>query len=112
MMTVFLRWPLLVLKGSVLALGLMFAGVAAAEESEVLTIDGTLIRGDQEMPTVMYLVPWQPPEVQGLERPDEKLMVRTTIAPLERSEFQRMLSYHRQFEALHAPLDEDEPSDK
>lgn len=101
-----------VLQRLALAVMVMLASIAGAQETEVLTIDGTLIRGDQEMPTVMYLVPWQPPEVQGLERPDEKLMVQTSIAPLERAEFQRMLSYHRQFEALHAPLDEDETRDQ
>lgn len=72
--------------------------LAQQGESGVMTIEGAQIRGDQELPTVMYLVPWQPPEVQALDRADEKLMVGTSIAPLERAEFQRLVNYHRHFQ--------------
>jgi len=65
--------------------------------SKVVTIEGTRIRGDQEVPTVMYLVPWQPPEVDELRAPDEQLMVEQTFAPLERYEFQRLVRYHEAF---------------
>jgi hypothetical protein len=62
-----------------------------------VTIEGTRIRGDQEVPTVLYLVPWQAPAVQSLARPDEQLMLQRPIAPLERQEFQRLVSYHQYF---------------
>lgn len=68
-----------------------------AQESGIVTIEGTRIRGDQEVPTVMYLVPWQPPEVDELQAPDEQLMVEQTFAPLERYEFQRLVRYHDAF---------------
>ena len=70
---------------------------AQAQESGVVTIEGTTIRGDQEVPTVMYLVPWQPPEVEDLQAPDERLMVEQEFAPLERYEFQRLVRYHEAF---------------
>lgn len=69
----------------------------------VVTIEGTRIHGDQEMPTVMYLVPWQPPTVQALAAPDESLMLEQGIAPLEREAFQRLVSYHRRFQVIHQP---------
>jgi hypothetical protein len=57
----------------------------------------TRIRGDQEVPTVMYLVPWQPPEVDELRAPEERLMVDQGLRPLERYEFQRFIKYHEAF---------------
>ena len=72
----------------------------------VVTIEGTRIRGDQEVPTVMYLVPWQPPEVEQLRAPDERLMVNHGIAPLERYEFQRLVQYHNEFLKQTQPADE------
>ncbi|WP_144776463.1 hypothetical protein [Marinobacter maritimus] len=68
-----------------------------AQETGIVTIEGTRIRGDQEVPTVMYLVPWQPPEVDELQAPDERLMVEQTFTPLERYEFQRLVRYHDAF---------------
>lgn len=70
---------------------------ALAQESGIVTIEGTRIRGDQEVPTVMYLVPWQPPEVEELQAPDERLLVDQAYAPIERYEFQRLIRYHRAF---------------
>lgn len=70
---------------------------ALAQESGIVTIEGTRIRGDQEVPTVMYLVPWQPPEVEELQAPDERLLVDQAYAPIERYEFQRLIHYHRAF---------------
>lgn len=65
--------------------------------TRVVTIEGTRIRGDQEVPTVMYLVPWQPPEVDELRGPEERLMVDQGLRPLERYEFQRFIRYHEAF---------------
>ena len=78
-------------------------GVSAHAQDNVLTIEGTRIRGDQESPTVLYLVPWQAPLPQGLERPGADFMVDRAIEPLERAGFQRLLGYHQRFQAVHAP---------
>lgn len=71
--------------------------VFAQDVPGVVTIEGTRIRGDQEVPTVMYLVPWQPPEVDELRAPEERLMVDQGLRPLERYEFQRFIKYHEAF---------------
>lgn len=75
----------------------LLPATALAQESGIVTIEGTRIRGDQEVPTVMYLVPWQPPEVEELRAPDERLMVNQAFAPIERYEFQRLVQYHQAF---------------
>ncbi|MBU2875412.1 hypothetical protein [Marinobacter salexigens] len=78
-------------------LALLYDSFAQAQESAIVTIEGTRIRGDQEVPTVMYLVPWQPAKVEELRAPDEQLMVEHQFAPLERYEFQRFVRYHEAF---------------
>lgn len=83
--------------------GLILATLTTAAvqaEEPVLTIEGALIRGDQESPTVLYLVPWQPPVAQSLPRPEASFMVERATAPLERPQFQRLLGYHARFRAL------------
>ena len=88
-----------------LALTLLAAnsGVQARDSSGVVTIEGTRIRGDQEVPTVMYLVPWQPPEMAELRAPEERLMVDQGPRPLERYEFQRFIQYHEAFKKQAQP---------
>lgn len=75
-----------------------------AQDSGVVTIEGTRIRGNQEVPTVMYLVPWQPPKVEELRAPDEQLMVEHAFVPLERYEFQRLVRYHEAFNSEQAAV--------
>lgn len=82
-----------------LLLLLAIATFPCAAQDGVVTIEGTRIRGDQEVPTVLYLVPWQPPAVQSLAKPDEQLMLARPIEPLERTEFRRLVSYHQHFRA-------------
>ncbi|WP_100639621.1 hypothetical protein [Marinobacter salexigens] len=76
-----------------------------AQDSGVVTIEGTRIRGDQEVPTVMYLVPWQPPTVDELRAPDEQLLVEQAFAPLNRYEFQRLVRYHDVFKMENTSVD-------
>lgn len=74
---------------------LSFTSVQA--EDEVITIEGTRIRGNQESPTILYLVPWQAPEVVALDAPAASLAIERPLKPLERSEFKRLIRYHQHF---------------
>lgn len=78
--------------------------LAQAQGSGVVTIEGARIRGNQEVPTVMYLVPWQTPKANELQAQDEQLMVEQAFEPLERYEFQRFVRYHEAFSREHAPV--------
>ena len=54
----------------------------------------TEITGNQELPTVMYIVPWQksdPGELMG--RPVNTLLDEV-LAPIDRSEFMRQIDYY------------------
>jgi len=71
-------------------------GVAYAE-GEIIEIEGARIRGNQELPTVLYLVPWQAPKVYELAEPETTLATQRAIKPLQRESFKRLLSYHHLF---------------
>jgi hypothetical protein len=87
-----------------LVAGLMAGSPAAAfAQDGVITLEGARIRGSQEAPLVLYLLPWKPPEAKSLDRPDEELMLARPIKPLKRAEFQRLMSYHKHFQALNRP---------
>ncbi|KZY77043.1 hypothetical protein A3740_11350 [Oleiphilus sp. HI0068] len=68
-----------------------------AAEGTVIAIEGATIRGNQELPTVLYLVPWQPAKVYSLDEPEQTLASSRPIQPLDRASFLRMQSYHEAF---------------
>ena len=59
-----------------------------------MDLDRTEITGNQELPTVMYIIPWQksdPGELLG--RPVNSLLDEV-MAPIDRSEFIRQVDYY------------------
>ncbi len=84
-------------KQGVLAIILSVLAAGAWAEPEVLTIEGARIRGNQELPTVLYVVPWQPPVVESLEKPATSFALQRPLEPLERTEFKRLIQYHDTF---------------
>lgn len=74
------------------------SGSLLAEE-DIMTIEGARIRGNQELPTILYLIPWQAPVIQHLDAPGQSFAIQRAIAPLERAEFQRLMSYHQHFKS-------------
>ncbi len=70
-------------------------------EGAVLEIEGATIRGNQELPTVLYVVPWKPAKVYSLEKPEQSLASSRPLELIERDSFRRMLTYHQQFLKSH-----------
>lgn len=71
--------------------------VVIAEELQVIELEGTQIRGSQELPSVSYLVPWQPPIPADITAPDSVPVSVSNMQPLERGEFRRIIDFHDQF---------------
>lgn len=65
------------------------------EQGQVVTIEGTRIQGEQELPTVLYLVPWQEVSSTGPESMERRLMTDEPKVLLERENFTRRLEYHQ-----------------
>ncbi len=64
--------------------------------ADQLDLDSTSIRGNQELPKVMYIVPWKESgsgELQG--RPVNSL-IDEVLAPLDRDVFRRQIRYFNQ----------------
>ena len=69
-------------------------GTDGNQVMDELELGRTEITGNQELPTVMYIVPWQksdPGELMG--RPVNTLLDEV-MAPIDRSEFMRQIDYY------------------
>ena len=73
---------------------------AAPRSADRLDLDTTSIRGNQELPKVLYIVPWKEP---GLAEPAGRplnSLVDEALAPVDREVFRRQMRY---FDQLYAP---------
>lgn len=75
----------------VLLLAGIVPGVLAEERLEM---EGTAIIGNQELPKVLYIVPWKPSELPDLSEPPLQSLIDDALAPVDREEFRREVIYH------------------
>lgn len=69
----------------------MFGGIQAEERLEM---EGTAIIGNQELPKVLYIVPWKQSELPDLSEPPLQSLIDDALAPIDREEFRREVLYH------------------
>jgi len=62
--------------------------------AERLNMEGTKIRGNQELPKVLYIVPWHEAEVPNLSQPPLQSLIDEALAPVDREVFQRKVRYY------------------
>jgi hypothetical protein len=62
--------------------------------AERLDMEGTRIRGNQELPKVLYIVPWQTAEIPNLDQPPLESLIDEALSPLDREVFQRKIRYY------------------
>lgn len=75
----------------------------AAQVPDRLELDASAIRGNQELPKVLYIVPWKEPGLaQPAGRPLNSL-VDEALAPVDREVFRRQMRYFGQLYAAPAP---------
>lgn len=67
------------------------------KDSQVITIETAVIRGNQELPTVLYLVPWQAPEINALAETQTTDILKKDIELIDRNSFRRLIQYHKSF---------------
>lgn len=70
---------------------------ALAEEPKGEELQGLSIIGNQELPRMLYIVPWKPSELPQLTEPPLESLIDEALAPIERAEFRRNVIY---FDAL------------
>lgn len=62
--------------------------------AERLDMEGTRIRGNQELPNVLYIVPWQTAEIPNLDQPPLESVIDEALTPIDREVFQRKIRYY------------------
>ncbi len=87
----------------VLLLGL--GGHAASAEplggqGSYIELDPALISGDQELPRVLYILPWRQPDGAPLPPPDLPLSEDDLLRPLYPPAHRQEMNYHRQLKRL------------
>ncbi|MDN4502064.1 hypothetical protein QX776_06605 [Alteromonadaceae bacterium BrNp21-10] len=76
------------------ALGGMLSPVVLAQsKANVLKLE-SVIRGNQEQPKVLTIVPWQTPKTKAIFASLQTQLMQTEFEPLERSSFIRQISFH------------------
>lgn len=75
---------------------LLFGGSTVLQaQDQVVTIEGTRIQGDEELPALVFDLPWQTAQFPLLDRRDERLMTRRAVTRLERPVVHRELRLHQ-----------------
>ena len=77
-----------------LIIALLLSLPLAAEER--LDMEGTRIRGNQELPKVLYIVPWKQAEIPDLSQPPLESLIDEALTPVDREVFQRQVRYFDQ----------------
>ena len=69
-----------------------------------LQLDSTAITGNRELPKVMSIVPWKAAEPPG--GPDRPMgsLIDEVLAPVDRDEFRREITYFRDLTTQSAPV--------
>ncbi len=70
---------------------------------KIITLEAATIRGNQELPTVLYLIPWQAPEIKKLAANQTIQLTDRPLEPIERYSFQRRIGYHKLFKSDQSP---------
>ena len=65
-----------------------------AFSDERLDMQGTAIIGNQELPRVLYIVPWKQSELPNMADLPLESLIDDALAPVDREEFKRQLDYH------------------
>ena len=74
-----------------------------------LNLDATAIRGNQELPKVLYIVPWKDPAMAELAGRPVNSLVEEILAPVDREVFRRQTRYFSQLYEAKKPAGGDPP---
>ncbi len=82
-----------------LPLLLILPAAAQAQEEEVISLEGTTVVGNRELPKVLYIVPWQESELPDMTDLPLNALINDALSPIERDVFQRQIQFHYQLNA-------------
>ncbi|MCW8855245.1 MAG: hypothetical protein OQK76_11365 [Gammaproteobacteria bacterium] len=59
-----------------------------------IEMQGTAIIGNQELPKVLYIVPWKQSELPNITDQPLESLIDDALAPVDRESFRRQLDYY------------------
>ncbi len=65
-----------------------------ASATDRLNLGVATVTGDREQPKVMYVVPWKKPDIGDLSGKPMNSLLDEVLAPVDRDEFKREVSYY------------------
>lgn len=71
---------------------------SARGQRDRLDLDATYVKGNQELPKVLVIVPWKESQIGDLSGKPVNSLLDEVLAPLDREVFQRQVRY---FDQLH-----------
>jgi len=74
-----------------------------------LNLEAAAIRGNQELPKVLYIVPWKDPAMAELAGRPVNSLVEEVLAPVDREVFRRQTRYFSQLYEAKKPAGGDPP---
>jgi len=74
------------------------AGEPRAASSDRVDLDATTVTGNQELPKVMYIVPWKKSDIGDLAGKPMNSLLDEVLAPVDRDVFRREVKY---YDAVH-----------
>jgi hypothetical protein len=74
-------------------------GQTPSKGSDRVDLDATTVTGNQELPKVMYIVPWKKSDIGDLAGKPMNSLLDEVLAPVDRDVFRREVKY---YDAVHA----------
>ena len=88
---------------------LVFGQTAVAEEQvDQLELDASAITGNQELPRVLYIVPWKESGIGELAGKPINSLLDEVLAPVDREVFRRQVRYFDQIYGDQSTVSADE----
>ncbi len=75
------------------------AAKKTTEQRDVLQLDSSAVTGNQELPKVLYIVPWKDAGMSDLAGLPVNSLLDEVLAPIDREVFKRQIRYYNQLSA-------------
>lgn len=73
---------------------ILFTPVHQALSEDKIEMQGTAIIGNQELPKVLYIVPWKQSELARVKDLPLETLIDDALVPIDRESFKRQLNYY------------------
>ena len=77
---------------------LAIQSASAAPAEDKIYLDETVISGNQELPRVLYILPWREHSANPVAVKAPALVTKNTIRTVNRTEFRRQLNVYKQYQ--------------